>query len=146
MPVAEHKHLPGALFKFSLWFSLAVDVPHVRGRLAEGDAGGPDSTDSSLSVSEITIELSLVVCLLGENCRSTLLRMILGCLVRALLRRPMTVSTTRSGTSSRCGKENISKSEFNKILLSPFSLLQIKSALVPNNLQTAVNDFYSNIY
>jgi hypothetical protein len=28
--------LPGVLSKFSLWFSLAVDVPHVHGYLAEG--------------------------------------------------------------------------------------------------------------
>ena len=35
-------------------------------------------------------------------------------------------------------KENITKSAFLKILLSPFLLLQIKNVLVPNNSQTAV--------
>ena len=35
-------------------------------------------------------------------------------------------------------KENITKSAFLRILLSPFSLLQIKNVLVPNNLQMAV--------
>ena len=35
-------------------------------------------------------------------------------------------------------KENITKSAFLRILLSLFSLLQIKNVLVPNNLQMAV--------
>lgn len=39
------EHLPGVLSR-ALLFSLAVDVPHVRGRLAEGDDGGPDSSVS----------------------------------------------------------------------------------------------------
>ena len=64
-----------------------------------------------------------------------LLRMILGSLV---LRCPMTVSTSGSTSTLASGKENITKSAFLKILLSPFSLLQIKNVLVPNNLQMAV--------
>ena len=109
--VTRAEHLPGVLFKFPLWFSLAVDVLHVRGRLAEDDTG-PDSSESPPSEST-TCELPVSsVCLLGENCRSTLLRMILDCLVD-LLRRPMTVTVSTSGTTSGSGKE---------ILLSRLSL------------------------
>ena len=55
--------------------------------------------------------------------------------------RNLDVATDFAGHNSTVvynGKENITKSAFLKILLSPFSLLQIKSVLMPNNLQTAV--------
>ena len=91
------EHLPGALFKFPLWFSLAVDVLHVRGCLAEDDTG-PDSSESPPSEST-TCELPVSSVLLGEYCWSTLLRMILDCLVD-LLRRPMTMTVSTSGTTS----------------------------------------------
>ena len=51
----------------------------------------------------------------------------------------MTMSTSGSTSTLASGKENITKYTFFKILQSPFSLLQIKNVLVPNNLQMAVN-------